>query len=135
MLKVLIAFATIATLVAPSFAGERENVLQVVEYFYQGDHTGSKKYRELSLHPKGAYRYSDENGQYVEDLFTFEEGHADTSYKEEVLSVDIYQDVALVRLRLAFEGELDAEYKLMILHKLSGKWLITSISWGMGVTL
>jgi hypothetical protein len=87
------------------------------------------------LHPKGAYRYSDENGQYVEDLFTFEEGHADTSYKEEVLSVDIYQDVALVRLRLAFEGELDAEYKLMILHKLSGKWLITSISWGIGVTL
>jgi len=118
-----------------SFAGEREDVLTVVDYFYQGDHQGSKKYRELSLHPQGAYRYVNSKGEYKEYTFTFSEGNADKSYQEELLSVDIYENVALVRLRLAFKDKEEIEYKLMTLHKSSKGWLITSISWGMGITI
>jgi len=115
-------------------ANERKNVIQVVDYFYKGDHEGSKKYRKLSMHPLGAYRYIDSTGKYVESKFEFYEGNADNSYQEEILSIDIYEKVALVRLRLAFKKNEEAEYKLMTLHKSPKGWLITSLSWGMGVT-
>ena len=116
-------------------ANDREAILTVVDNFYIGDHKGSKKHRELSLHPLGAYRYVNSSGEYKEYKFTFTEGNADTSYQEELLSVDIYENVALVRLRLAFKDKVIPEYKLMTLHKSTKGWLITSISWGMGVNI
>jgi hypothetical protein len=55
-------------------------------------------------------------------------------YKEELLSIEIYETVALARLRLASKRRPEAEYKLMTVHKASGVWLITGISWGWGIT-
>lgn len=120
---------------ASSIATDRQNIIKVVEIFYQGDHQGSKELRMASLHPQGAYRYVDAKGNYVESKFQFYEGNPDTSYQEEILSIDIYQHVALVRLRLDFKDNPVSEYKLMTLHKSNAGWLITSISWGMGVNI
>jgi hypothetical protein len=120
---------------SPLFASERVNVLKIVDLFYKGDHEGSKEYRKRSMHPQGAYRYVDSSGKYVEYKFEFYSGNADVSYKEELLSIDIYENVALVRLRLAFIDKEEVEYKLMTLHKSSKGWLITGISWGMGITI
>jgi hypothetical protein len=136
MLKINILLAFVLIFFSTnSFANERENVLKVVDYFYKGDHEGSKEYRKLSMHPLGAYRYIDATGKYKEAKFEFYSGNADISYKEELLSLDIHEHVALVRLRLAFKEKEKAEYKLMTLHKSSKGWLITSISWGMGTTV
>jgi len=136
MFKVSILFLIVSCMFSSSsFASEREDVLTVVDYFYKGDHQGSKKYRELSLHPLGAYRYVNSKGEYKEYTFTFSEGNADKSYQEELLSIDVYEKVALVRLRLAFKDKAETEYKLMTLHKSSKGWLITGISWGMGITI
>lgn len=120
---------------APSNGSDRLDIIKVVEIFYQGDHQGSKELRMASLHPQGAYRYVDAKGNYVESKFEFYEGNPDTSYQEEILSIDIYQHVALVRLRLDFKDNPVSEYKLMTLHKSNSGWLITSISWGMGVNI
>ena len=86
------------------------------------------------MHPDGAYRYVDRDGQYQEHRFELVGGGADTSYVEELLGVEIYEDVALARLRLDSQRRDEAEYKLMTLHRVDGRWLITSIAWGWGVT-
>ena len=113
---------------------DREAVLAAVEAFYVGDHTGSRAHREASMHPEGAYRYVDRDGVYRESPFRLVEGGADTLYTEELLGIDIYENVALARLRLESQRREEAEYKLMTLHKADGQWLITSIVWGWGVT-
>ena len=70
---------------------------------------------------------------YVESTFNLESDSADPNYQEELLSIEIYQNVALARLRLdQFRTDIP-EYKLMILHKIQGEWKITTISWGFGV--
>lgn len=136
MHKINILFIIVSLIFSSSaFASEREDVLAVVDYFYKGDHQGSKKYRELSLHPLGAYRYVNSKGEYKEYKFTFSEGNADNSYQEELLSIDVFENVALVRLRLAFKDKAEIEYKVMTLHKSAKGWLITGISWGMGITI
>ena len=136
MLRVkILLVAAFMSFSAPLLAGERESVVKVVSSFYKGDHEGSKEHRLLSMHPLGAYRYINSAGKYKQSVFKFYEGNADTSYKEELLSIDIYENVALVRLRLAFKETEKTEYKLMTLHKSSTGWLITSISWGMAVTV
>lgn len=112
---------------------DRKAILKTIENFYIGDHTGSIKHKKLSMHEKGAYRYVNKNGEYKESTFQLDSDNADTNYKEELLSVEIYDKVALARLRLdQFRSELP-EYKLMILHKANGEWKITSISWGFGI--
>ncbi len=62
------------------------------------------------------------------------ESRGDTVYVEELLSIEIYETVALARLRLENQRRDEAEYKLMTLHKSNEAWLITGISWGWGVT-
>ena len=117
-----------------SSSPDREAVLQVIEDFYIGDHTGSLEYKRKSMHPDGAYRYVDREGNYQESQFQLVESRGDTMYVEELLTVEIYENVALARLRLENQRRVEAEYKLMTLHKTSEGWLITGISWGWGVT-
>ncbi len=113
---------------------DREAVLKTIENFYIGDHTGSLEYKAKSMHPEGAYRYVDREGNYQESQFQLIESRGDTLYVEELLSIDIYENVALARLRLENQRREEAEYKLMTLHKTNEGWLITSIAWGWGVT-
>ncbi len=112
---------------------DRQAILKTIENFYIGDHTGSIRHKKLSMHEKGAYRYVNKNGEYSESAFQLDSDNADPNYKEELLSIEIYDKVALARLRLdQFRTELP-EYKLMTLHKVSGEWKITSITWGFGI--
>lgn len=112
---------------------DRQAVITTIKNFYIGDHTGSIKHKKLSMHEKGAYRYINQKGEYAESVFRLDSDNADPNYKEELLSIEIYDKVALARLRLdQFRSKLP-EYKLMILHKANGEWKITSISWGFGI--
>lgn len=113
---------------------DREAIRATIEAFYIGDHTGSVEHKRASMHPQGAYRYVDDEGAYRESRFRLEESRGDTSYQEELLSIEIYEAVALARLRLESQRREEAEYKLMTLHKTTDGWLITGISWGWGVT-
>lgn len=113
---------------------DRQAVLKTIENFYIGDHTGSIKHKKLSMHEKGAYRYINRDGEYSESVFRLDSDNADPNYKEELLSVEIYDKVALARLRLDQFKMEKTEYKLMMLHKAKGVWKITSISWGFGIT-
>lgn len=113
---------------------DRKAILKTIENFYIGDHTGSIAHKKLSMHENGAYRYVNKAGEYKESRFRLDSDNADPNYKEELLSIEIYDKVALAKLRLdQFEME-QPEYKLMILHKVNGKWKITSINWGFGIT-
>lgn len=113
---------------------DRQAIIKTIENFYIGDHTGSTKHKKLSMHEKGAYRYVDKNGNYSESVFQLDSDDSDTNYKEELLGIEIYDIMALARLRLdQFNYDLP-EYKLMILHKANGDWKITSITWGFGIT-
>jgi len=117
----------------PDFS-DRAAVMKTIENFYIGDHTGSIKHKKLSMHEKGAYRYVNRDGEYSESVFRLDSDNADPNYKEELLSIEIYDTTALARLRLdQFRSELP-EYKLMTLHKTKGDWKITSITWGFGIT-
>lgn len=115
-------------------SADRQAILKTIEHFYIGDHTGSLEHKQKSLHPEGAYRYVDKAGQYQESQFRLVESRGDTLYTEELLSIEIYENVALARLRLENQRREEAEYKLMTLHKTTDGWLITGISWGWGVT-
>ena len=112
---------------------DREAILKTIENFYIGDHTGSIKHKKMSMHPMGAYRYVNKNGEYAESTFRLDSDNADPNYKEELLSIEIYDKVALARLRLDQFRREEPEYKLMTLHKANGQWLITSITWGFGI--
>ena len=112
---------------------DRKLILQTIENFYIGDHTGSVKHKKLSMHPMGAYRYIDKSGKYQESRFRVDSDNADDKYTEELLSIEIYENVALARLRLKQDSRDVAEYKLMTIHKTESVWLITGISWGFGV--
>ncbi|MCC6243286.1 MAG: nuclear transport factor 2 family protein [Gemmatimonadaceae bacterium] len=113
---------------------DRDAIIQTINNFYVGDHTGSIEHKQKSMHPRGAFRFVDKAGNYQESTFQLVASKGDTLYKEELLSIEIYETVALARLRLASKRRPDAEYKLMTLHKTNGAWLITGISWGWGVT-
>ena len=113
---------------------DRQAIMKTIENFYIGDHTGSIKHKKLSMHEKGAYRYVNRNGEYSESVFKLDSDNSDQNYKEELLSIEIYDKLAVARLRLdQFQKELP-EYKLMTLHKVGKEWKITSISWGFGIT-
>ncbi len=112
---------------------DRQEIIEIIENFYIGDHTGSIKHKKLSMHEKGAYRYVNKDGKYAESVFQLDSDSADPNYKEELLSIEIYDKLALARLRLdQFRTKLP-EYKLMTLHKADGGWKITSITWGFGI--
>ena len=113
---------------------DRQSVIETIKNFYIGDHTGSIKHKKLSMHEKGAYRFVNRQGEYGESTFDLESDHADPNYKEELLSIEIYDKVALAKLRLDQFNYDKPEYKLMTLHKISGQWKITSITWGFGIT-
>ncbi|MEX0274083.1 MAG: nuclear transport factor 2 family protein [Flavobacteriaceae bacterium] len=113
---------------------DRNAILKTIEDFYIGDHTGSIEHKKRSMHEKGAYRYINRDGEYAESIFQLDSDNADPNYKEELLSIEIYDKLALARLRLnQFRTKLP-EYKLMTLHKIGGEWKITSITWGFGIT-
>ena len=112
---------------------DRQAIIKTTENFFIGDHTGSIKHKKLSMHEKGAYRYVNRAGEYSEGIFDLESDDADTSYKEELLSIEIYGQLALVRLRLA-ELTGGAHYKLLTMHKVGGDWKITTITWGSKIT-
>lgn len=112
---------------------DRQAIIKTTESFFIGDHTGSIKHKKLSMHEKGAYRYVNKNGEYSEFIFDLDSDDADTSYKEELLSIEIYGKLALVRLRLA-ELTGGHHYKLLTLHKAGDGWKITTITWGSGIT-
>ncbi len=113
---------------------DRKAIIETIENFYIGDHTGSIAHKKRSMHEKGAYRYVNRDGVYSESVFRLDSDNADPNYKEELLSIEIYDKLALARLRLdQFQTE-KPEYKLMILHKAGGEWKITSINWGFGIT-
>lgn len=111
---------------------DRQAIIKTTENFFIGDHTGSVKHMKLSMHEKGAYRYVNRDGEYSEYVFDLTSGQADTSYKEELLSIEIYGNLALVRLRMA-ENDGGAHYKLLTLHKMGDDWKITTITWGSGI--
>lgn len=117
-------------------SSDRQAVLETIKNFYIGDQTGSTDHKKLSMHPSGAYRYVDKEGKYIESQFNVDSDNSDPTYKEELLSVEVYQNVALARLRLEKKAKPDAvpEYKLMTLHKTEEGWRITGISWGFGIT-
>ncbi len=112
---------------------DRKAIIETIENFYIGDHTGSVKHKKLSMHEKGAYRYVNKDGEYSESIFRLDSDNADSNYKEELLSIEIYDKLALARLRLDQFRTEKPEYKLMTLHKAGGKWKITSIAWGFGI--
>lgn len=112
---------------------DRKAIIKTIENFYIGDHTGSIENKKSAMHEKGAYRYVNKDGKYMESTFRLDSNNADVNYKEELLSIEIYDKVALARLRLnQFRNKLP-EYKLMILHKVDNEWKITSINWGYGI--
>jgi len=113
---------------------DRQAIINTTKNFFIGDHKASVKHKKLSMHKNGAYRYIDKNGAYAEFKFNLDSAEADTSYKEEVLSIDIYENLALVRVRLAVHTG-GQHYKLLTLHKAEGEWKITTITWGSGITL
>ncbi|MDA9774458.1 nuclear transport factor 2 family protein [Saprospiraceae bacterium] len=113
---------------------DRQAVITAIENFYIGDHTGSIKHKKLSMHEKGAYRYINRNGEYSESVFRLDSDDSDMNYKEELLSIEIYDKLAIARLRLDQVNSEKAEYKVMTLHKAKGQWKITTISWGFGIT-
>lgn len=113
---------------------DRKAILKTIENFYIGDHTGSIEHKKLSMHENGAYRYVNKAGEYKESVFRLDSDDSDQNYKEELLSVEIYDKMALAKLRLDQFKMEEPEYKLMILHKANGDWKITSISWGFGIT-
>ena len=112
---------------------DRQAIIRTVENFFIGDHTGSIKHKKLSMHEKGAYRYVSKDGEYGEYVFDLESDDLDTSYKEELLSIEIYGKLALARLRLA-ENDGGHHYKLLTLHEFGDEWKITTITWGFGIT-
>lgn len=113
---------------------DRQAVHKTIENFYIGDHTGSIKHKKLSMHEKGAYRYVNREGEYSESIFQLDSDDSDQNYKEEILSIEIYDKLAVAKIRLdQFNYDLP-EYKLMLLHKANGLWKITSITWGFGIT-
>ncbi len=113
---------------------DRKDILKAIENFYIGDHTGSIEHKKRSMHEKGAYRYVNRDGKYAESVFRLDSDDADPNYKEELLGIEIYDKLAVARVRLVqFQSE-HPEYKLMTLHKADGDWKITSISWGFGIT-
>jgi len=113
---------------------DRRAVLETIKNFYIGDHTGSIKHKKLSMHPDGAYRWVNKEGVYGESKFRLDSDNADPNYVEELLSVDIYERVAIAKLRLKQNYSEVPEFKLMTLHKTDAEgWLITGISWGFGV--
>ena len=113
---------------------DRQAILTTIDNFYIGDHTGSIKHKKLSMHEKGAYRYINRAGKYAESIFRVDSDDSDPNYKEELLGVDIYDKMAIARLRLDQFNSDQPEYKVMILHKADGEWKITSITWGFGIT-
>jgi len=123
---------TTESILQPDFS-DRKAVIKTIENFYIGDHTGSIKHKKLSMHEKGAYRYVNRNGEYSESIFKLDSDNADPNYKEELLSIEIYDKLALARLRLDQFGKETPEYKLMTLHKIGGESKITGISWGFGI--
>ncbi|WP_347925274.1 hypothetical protein [Pontimicrobium sp. SW4] len=112
---------------------DRQAIIATIKNFYIGDHTGSIKHKKLSMHEKGAYRYVNKEGEYVESKFQLDSSNADLNYKEELLSIEIYDKIAFARLRLDQFHSKIPEYKLMILHKVNDEWKITSINWGYGI--
>ena len=113
---------------------DRKAIIETIENFYIGDHTGSIEHKKRSMHEKGAYRYVNRDGDYSESVFRLDSDSADPNYKEELLSIEIYDKLALARLRLEQFRTEKPEYKLMVLHKAGGGWKITSINWGFGIT-
>ena len=100
---------------------DRQAIIMTVKNFYIGDHTGSIKHKKLSMHEKGAYRYVNKERKYVESEFRLDSNNADPNYKEELLSIEIYDKLALARLRLnQFRSKIP-------------EWKITSINWGYGI--
>lgn len=112
---------------------DRQKIITATENFFIGDHTGSIKHKKLSMHENGAYRYVTKDGEYGEYKFDVNSDDSDTSYKEELLSVEIFATVALVRLRLA-ENSGGHHYKMLTLHKFGNDWKITTITWGTEIT-
>ena len=112
---------------------DRKAIIETIENFYIGDHTGSITHKKLSMHEKGAYRYVNRDGEYSESVFRLDSDNSDPNYKEELLSIEIYDKLALARLRLDQINTEKPEYKLMILHKVCDKWKITSITLGFGI--
>lgn len=112
---------------------DRQEIITTTKNFFIGDHTGSIEHKKLSMHKDGAYRYVNRDGEYGEFAFDLDSDDSDTSYKEEILDIDIYGTLALVKLRLA---ELDGgqHYKVLTLHKANDNWKITSIVWGSEIT-
>jgi len=113
---------------------DRQAIHEAIKNFFIGDHTGSIKHKKLSMNEKGAYRYINRDGKYSESVFQLDSDDSDMSYKEELLSIEIYDKLALARVRLQQFKSEDPDYKLMTLHKADDGWKITSITWGFGIT-
>ena len=113
-----------------AFAGDRNDIVTTINNFYIGDKTGSKAHKAMSMHPSGAYRYVNKNGEFSQHVFVIKEGGADTTYDHELLSIDIFGQVASAKLRLENKETGKAEYKIMLLNKINTQWRITTISWG-----
>ncbi len=117
-----------------AWADDRSDIITTIENFYIGDKTGSKLHREMSLHPVGAYRYVNKKGEFKESTFVIKEGGKDTSYDHELLNIDIFENVAIAKLRLENKTTAKPEYKVMLLNKSKLGWRITTISWGFSIT-
>jgi hypothetical protein len=111
-------------------ADERSDIVTTLDNFYIGDKTGDITYKAKSLHPTGAYRYVNKNGDFVQHTFVIKQGGADNSYNHELLSIDIFGQVASAKLRLENKETGKVEYKVMLLNKINTQWRITTISWG-----
>lgn len=108
---------------------DRQAILETIDNFYVGDQQGSVKHKKLSMHEKGAYRYVDRNGKYQEGIFQLNTAEADTTYKRELLSVEIFETIAIAKLRHENIKTGKPHYKLLTMHKADGNWKITSINW------
>lgn len=112
---------------------DRQAIITATENFFIGDHTGSIEHKKLSMHENGAYRYVNQDGNYGEFPFDVNSDDSDKTYEEEILGIEIYGTLALVKLRLA-ELSGGQHYKVLTLHKTNDGWKITTIVWGSEIT-
>jgi len=129
-MKYLLILISFLACTDSAFADERSDIITTIDNFYIGDKTGSKAHKVKSLHPKGAYRYVNKKGEFAQSNFVFKQGGADTSYNHELLSIDIFGQIASAKLRLENKESGKVEYKIMLINKVKSQWLITTISWG-----
>jgi len=109
---------------------DRQRINQVMDSFYQWDHTGGTHNAENSLAHTVRYNRLDEGGKHIAYSIDFNyEGKGKNAYQHFIAGLDIYGKMAVVR-SIHYHAGKGSYLKTFILHKLTQGWRITNVSWG-----